>query len=1058
MGDFHSICHEALALLEAIGPRDRVLHIARDDRTAEGLAAFLRDVLPDRRVLFMPPWDCLPFDGASPTADAMGRRMSALCRLQDPEPGDILLTDLATLMQRLPPRAALQGRTIGCGDALDPDAFESFALGVGYDIDDRIDEPGELAIRGATIEIFAAGRDMPCRIELTEGVVTALREFDPVTQRSTGDIDRIRIMPVSELPAGAEGRTRGAEHALSKAWDGLTLLPDHMQGARLTALGDTLDLADKRLMRLQEAHDEAEADGAHPLAVDALYLGPQEWAGLAADVHVLRAGEGRPVPSFASASRPRAQLARFLDSEAVTRRVVFVAAAEAEVARITRMATQGGMSPPERVQAWHETRDHPRAILRADLAQGAIRDDVVVVTGQDLLGSRLRSDTTARAVQILGLGALELGDIVVHEDHGLARLEALEPLDPDNPTREAIRLSFAQDERLLVPTHDAGKIWRYGSARAGVKMDRLRGSAWARRRTATSEALLRLADGLVALARTRQAATAPKLVPPPRDFERFIRRFPFQPTPDQAAAIDAVLADMASGRPMDRLVIGDVGFGKTEIALRAAAAAALSGRQVAICAPTTVLARQHFQTFRQRFAPFGIEVGHVSRLVTGKQAAATRAGLADGSVRVAVGTHALLSKTIAFADLGLLVIDEEQRFGAAQKKGLRALGQGVHVMSMTATPIPQSLQGALMGLQDVSPLMTPPARRRPIRTVIADDQDATLRRALLREHRRGGQSFVVVPRIEDIEAVHERLLRLVPDLKLQVAHGDLSPRRIDEVMVGFAAGQGDVLLATGIIESGLDVTRANTMIIMRPALFGLAQLHQMRGRVGRGAVQAYCHLLSPESEALSDEARKRLGMLQAMDNLGAGLAISAADLDQRGAGDLLGDRQAGHVQKVGLGLYQWMLEQAMRRAKGQADLPHPPRVPGELGHICPDYIPEPENRIDLYHRLARAAEPAGVDRLADEIADRFGTPPEPVATLLNAANLRALGATLGVESLSIGPQGVSVYFHARPDPDDLPPCPPELGAWDIRDNCLTLHRSGQENSLALAGSLLERLA
>ncbi|QIR86536.1 DEAD/DEAH box helicase [Paracoccus sp. AK26] len=1050
---------EALTLLREAGPADRILHVARDERTAEALAAFLGRVLPDRRVLFMPPWDCLPFDSASPTPDAMGRRMAVLHQLQDPQAGDIVVAPLSVLLQRLPPHDALRSLSIGTGNPLDTAALEAFARRAGYTADDRIDEPGEIAIRGGTVEIFAAGNALPCRIELSDGVVTALRCFDPVTQRSTGEVDRLEIVPVTELPPAEDPAERGAEHRLPKAWQSLATLPDHMGDARIIALPATLALAERRLARLEEARAEAEADGGHPLPVDALYVGASEWADLAPRIQAPDPGDWTSVPAFAAAARPRARLAQYLVSDAVAGRpVVFVAGSESERARISRMVAQAAGEPPARAATWAEALGRDRAILLADLAEGAVAPDVALVTAQDLLGSRAGSSPRQASLQALPSAGLELGDIVVHQDHGLARLEGLEPLDASDPGTEAIRLTFARDERLMVPTHDAGRIWRYGSGDAGVKLDRLRGTAWPRRRQATADALDRLADQLVALARERDAAKAPELVPPARDYERFIARFPFQPTPDQAAAVRAVLADMASGRPMDRLVIGDVGFGKTEIALRAAAAAALGGRQVAVCAPTTVLARQHYDTFRRRFAPFGITVGHLSRLVTGKPAAAVREGLADGSVRIAVGTHALLGKGVTFADLGLLVIDEEQRFGAAQKEKLRDLGQGLHVLSMSATPIPRTLQTALVGLQDLSILHTPPARRRPIRTLLADDGDATLRQALLREHRRGGQSFVVVPRVEDIAPVAERLERLLPALRLRVAHGSLSAREIDEVMVGFAGGDGDVLLATGIIESGLDVARANSMVILRPALFGLAQLHQLRGRVGRGPVQAYCHLLTAEGEDLSEDAQKRLGTLQAMDRLGAGMAISAADLDRRGSGDLLGERQAGHVQRVGLGLYQQMLAQALRRAKGLAEVPPPPQVPGEPGHIPADYVPEPENRLDLYHRIARASDAAEVARLADEIADRFGPLPEPTVTLLRAAGLRALGAVLGVETLSLGPEGVALCFRDGVDMEDRAPLALDLDGVAIEDRRLTLHHPGPEDRLDVASDLLERMA
>ncbi|WP_347137469.1 DEAD/DEAH box helicase [Paracoccus sp. SSK6] len=1060
MPDPSPICIEALALLRGLGPEDRVLHVARDERRAAALALFLRDVLPGRRVLFLPPWDCLPFDRASPTPDAMGRRMAVLRKLRAPQPGDLVVTPLSALLQRLPPPQALRSFPIRLGQPLDVAALEGFAREAGYAADDRVDEPGEIAIRGGTIEVFAGGDARPCRIEISDGTVTSLRCFDPATQRSTAEIEALDIIPVTELPHADDPWERGAEHRLPKAWDALTILPDHMAGARITALPATLEAADRRLARLEEARAEAEADGAFPLPVDALYLGAQDWADLASRIDPLSPPEGSAVPAFAAAARPRARLARFLADDGMAgRRVIFVAGSRAERARITRMVGQADGRPPEQAASWAECESHDRAVLLADLAEGAVTGDLVVITAQDLLGSRAAPlDGRLTPLSALPSPGFALGDVVVHEDHGLARLEGLEALDPDRPGTEAIRLTFARDERLMVPTHDAGRIWRYGTAETGARLDRLRGTAWAQRRKATADALATLADHLVALTRAREAAEAPKLVPPARDYERFIARFPFQPTPDQAEAIRAVLSDMASGRPMDRLVIGDVGFGKTEIALRAAAAAVLSGCQVAVCAPTTVLARQHYETFRRRFAPLGIAVGHLSRLVTGKPATAVRGGLADGSVRIAVGTHALLGKTVRFENLGLLVIDEEQRFGAAQKERLRSLGKAMHVLSMSATPIPRTLQTALVGLQDLSYLRTPPARRRPVRTVIGTEDDATLRQALLRERRRGGQSFVVVPRVEDIAPVAERLERLLPDLHLQVAHGGLSAREIDETMVGFAGGQGDVLLATGIIESGLDVARANTMVILRPALFGLAQLHQLRGRVGRGPAQAYCHLLTAGGEDLAEDARRRLGTLQAMDRLGAGMAISAADLDRRGAGDLLGDKQAGHVERVGLGLYQEMLATALRRAKGEAESPPPPQVPGEPGHIPADYIPEPEIRIDLYHRIARAATSDDVARLADEIADRFGAPPPPVDTLLRAAQVRVLAGRLGVASLSLGPEGVALDFREGVDMRDYAPLVSGLDALTCEDRRLALHDAGPEDRLDVASDLLERMA
>jgi len=1065
MDDQFPIGLEALGLLQHADARQSLLHVTASERRAEALARFLNTALPERPVEYFPPWDCLPFDSASPTPVVMGQRMAVLRRLQETRSGCIVIVPLSALLQRLPPRDAIRSYPIRQGQRLDVEALATFCREGGYEADDRIDEPGEVAFHGGTVEIFHGGETLPCRIEMTDGQVTAIRRYDPVSQRSFEEAEAIEVVPVTELPPLEGPHVRGTEHRLPRAYEHLVTLLDQMPDARLTASAAALDAADVRLTRIAEIREDAAQEDANPLPADALYLGRDEWAALAKRAVRLSEPEYQPVPAFAAERRPRRRLSQFLADQAdAGRRLLMTGRSEGEVLRLQRMVRQAGGPEPQPVRELSQAAGHKISALVADLDGGFVSGDLALVTARDLLGSRAeQADQHAGGAlpwQLQATG-LELGDVVVHEDHGLARLDGVEPLDAANPGAEAIRLVFANDENLLVPAHDAGRIWRYGSDAAGVKLDRLRGSAWQKRREATQEALARLAERLVVLARDRTRATASVCEPPARDYERFVARFPYPATPDQLQAVRLLRADMASGHPMDRLVIGDVGFGKTEIALRAAAVAALSGRQVAVAAPTTVLARQHFDTFRRRFAPLGIKVGHLSRLTTGKPAAEVRAGLADGSIRIAVGTHALVGKGVRFADLGLLVIDEEQRFGAAQKQKLRDLGQQCHVLSMSATPIPRTLQMALVGLQDLSVIATPPARRRPIRTLIAQDDNATLRQALQREHRRGGQSFVVVPRVEDIAAAAARLRQLVPDLRLQIAHGDLPAREIDATMVAFAQGEGDILLATSIIESGLDVARANTMLVMRPALFGLAQLHQLRGRVGRSAVQAYCYLLTAEDEVLGDDARKRLGTLQALDRLGAGMAISLADLDRRGAGDLLGDQQAGHVRRVGLGLYQEMLATALRRAKGEPGLPPLPQVLGEAGYIPADHIPEPETRIDLYHRIARALLPGEVEQLVEEITDRFGASPPPLQILLRAATVRTMAGSLGVEKVSLGPEGVALDLRDDLPAEDVRRAVGQASELDrLDDGRLLLRRPAgdPEEQLSHAVDLLELLA
>jgi transcription-repair coupling factor (superfamily II helicase) len=532
------------------------------------------------------------------------------------------------------------------------------------------------------------------------------------------------------------------------------------------------------------------------------------------------------------------------------------------------------------------------------------------------------------------------------------------------------------------------------------------------------------------------------------------KRFPFTLTPDQSAAIDAVLDDLASGRPMNRLVCGDVGFGKTEIALRAAAATALAGGQVAMVAPTTVLARQHLQSFERRFAGTDITIGHLSRLNTSAEADAVKAGLRSGEIRIVVATHAIAGRDVELPELGLVIIDEEQRFGAKLKRQLEELGQGVHLLSMSATPIPRTLQAAMVGLQDVSVLATPPARRRPVRTTLAPYDAAAARTALLREKRRGGQSFVVVPRIEDIAHIADELQRIVPELSVITAHGDLAPKTIDTALVDFASGNGDVLLATNIIESGLDVPQANTMLIWRADRFGLAQLHQLRGRVGRGRAQGFAYLLLEPGEEIAERTRARLATLQTLDRLGSGFEIAARDLELRGAGDLLGEEQAGHVHLLGAGLYQQLLERALAAVKGETTQVLAPALLnlGLPAFIPATYVPEAVVRINLYARLQRLTKPEDIADFADELEDRFGAHPPEVENLLALTSLAFRAAALGISRVDAGPKAIALTPAKKAGAKKLI----KLSANRLTpsNDRLTAERDGSDNVLGELESLL----
>ncbi len=1001
----------ALADLAGAGP---LLHVAEDDSRAEALAAFLRAVRPDIPVEVFPAWDCLPYDSASPSPGVMGRRMAVLRRLDEAGASGTVITSAAAALQRIPPARADARRELRVGTDLRPDDLQAFLLQSGYVLDERVDEPGEAAFRAEVVEVFAADSDQPHRITVDDGRIGAIRCYDPASQRSTEEVEALAIHPVTELPPDACAEAeRGAEHHLATAWGELRTLFDLCARHRVAFSPAAATARREILARIGEAYEDRRLRSeAEPVPQpDALYITDRDFPG-----EILTPAKHLPVPFFATASRPQAQLASFLRGERDQgRRIALVAATERDLARLERAAERALGAKPERVADWDGVAGGAAQVsILAPLERGHVDPErgLAIVAAGDLLGSRAAEAGTGpgRAAALQPTSAeLHIGDLVVHLDHGVGLLEGLETIEGG----EALRLAYDGGQTLLTPAAEAGAIWRYGARESGVKLDRLGTGSWDRRRAKLAEALAETARALVAAAEERRARSAPKLTPPQAAYERFAARFPFRPTPDQQVAVREVLADLGSGRPMDRLVVGDVGFGKTEVALRAAAAVALAGRQVAIVAPTTVLARQHARTFARRFEGTGLDVAHLSRLVPAAETRRVRAGLADGSVRVVVGTHTLLGKAVAFQDLGLLVIDEEQRFGTAHKQRLRTLGQDLHVLSMTATPIPRTLQTALVGLRDLSTIATPPARRRPVRTFNAPFDPATIRQALLRERRRGGQSFVIVPRVEDIDTAAARIARIVPDLELRVAHGQMPPREIDEAMVGFAEGRGDVLLATSIVESGLDVPRANTMIVLHPERFGLAQLHQLRGRVGRGNLQAYCFLAPEPGHDLGEAALKRLGTLQALDRLGAGMAISAWDLELRGAGDLFGERQAGHVKLIGLALYQDLLASALRAARGEP-------VRGETalqieigGSLPADYIPEDEVRINLYHRLAHARDPAEVEAFADELEDRFGPPVPPAEELLRLARIRATGRALGLARISAGPDAVAVSFAER---------------------------------------------
>ena len=653
--------------------------------------------------------------------------------------------------------------------------------------------------------------------------------------------------------------------------------------------------------------------------------------------------------------------------------------------------------------------------------------DAAIVSEQDILGDRLVRPRRAmrRADNFIAEAtSLAPGDLVVHVDHGIGRFVGLQPITAAGAPHDCLEIHYAENAKLYLPVENVDLLSRYGAEQSNVDLDRLGGGNWQARKARMKSRIREIAGELIKVAAERLTREAPRFSVGPGAYDEFCAGFPYEETDDQLAAIDATIKDIGSGRPMDRLICGDVGFGKTEVALRAAFVAAINGKQVAVVVPTTLLARQHFKTFTERFRGFPINIAQASRLVPAAQLNAVKAGLADGSIDIVIGTHALLGKGVTFKDLALLVVDEEQHFGVAHKEKLKTLRSEVHVLTLTATPIPRTLQLALTGVRDLSIIASPPVDRLAVRTFVSPFDPITVREALLREKYRGGQAFYVCPRIEDLAGAKDFLDKNLPELRVTVAHGQMPPTVLDDIMTAFYDGKYDVLLSTTIIESGLDIPTANTLIVHRADRFGLSQLYQLRGRVGRAKLRAYALFTLPAQSKITAQAERRLKVLQSLDTLGAGFQLASHDLDIRGAGNLLGEEQSGHIKEVGFELYQQMLEEAVLSLKAGISAPvadrwSPSITIGTALLIPEDYVADLSVRLALYRRLAEIEDEREIDSFAAELVDRFGPLPGEVEHLLQVVAIKALCRRANVEKLEAGPKGVVLSFRdnifANPD-------------------------------------------
>ncbi|WP_144184073.1 transcription-repair coupling factor [Elioraea rosea] len=969
------------------------------------------------------------------------------------------------------------------GSRIGLDRIIAFLEANGYGRANTVIEPGEYAVRGGLIDLFPAGRDEPVRIDLFGDEIDEIRGFDPFSQRSTTALDEVVLKPVSEIlldeasvarfrtayrelfgaaandplyeAVSARRRHQGMEHWLPLFHDRLATLADYVPGARISFDHEADGVLEARFEMIEDHYaarrnpelrrlSEGELPY-NPLPPGMLYLDDASWQAMLGPHTVLRftpfaRGESGEPGLLEAGARPGRQftdvrtsganvfdaLAEHAKALAGERRRVIVAAwTTGSRERLKHLLAEHGLGGAEAVEDVAAAQSLPRgtvALAVLGLERGFVSDELAVIAEQDILGERISRPPRRkkRADQFIA-EATELaeGDLVVHMDHGIGRYDGLVTLSVNGAAHDCLKLLYDGGDKLFVPVENIEVLSRYGEGE-GVALDKLGGVSWQNRKARMKTRIRDMAAALLKVAAERRLKGAAPVMPPEGLWDEFCARFPFAETDDQARAIADVLEDLAAGRPMDRLVCGDVGFGKTEVALRAAFIAAMSGQQVAVVVPTTLLGRQHFRVFSERFRGFPVRIAQLSRMVTAKEANEVRKGLADGTINLVVGTHALLAKSVTFRDLGLVIVDEEQHFGVAHKERLKQLRAEVHVLTLTATPIPRTLQLALTGVREMSIIATPPIDRLAVRTFILPFDPVVLREALMRERFRGGQTFYVVPRIEDLPRVRGRLAELAPELKVIEAHGRLSATELERVMTEFQDGRHDVLLATNIIESGLDMPAVNTMVIHRADMFGLAQLYQLRGRVGRGKLRGYAYLTLTPDRKLTPTAQKRLEVMQALDNLGAGFTLASHDLDIRGAGNLLGDEQSGHIREVGIELYQQMLEEAVADLKagegrgGASDRDWTPQINLGMAVLIPEqYVRDLPVRLGLYRRVGALASDAESEALAAELVDRFGPLPAEVENLLSVMAIKRLCREAGVEKLDAGPKGLVVGFRGN---------------------------------------------
>lgn len=1075
----------SLMVASAAQAHDGVLiAITRDSHAAHALEAELSVFAPQLPVLPFPDWETLPYDLFGPQPDIVSRRVATLYRLPSMRRG-VLVVPVATLMQRLAPTGFIAGQALVVeqGQRLSLENEKRRLEAAGYRNVPQVLDPGDFAVRGALLDIFPMGSAEPYRVELLDEDVDSIRTFDPETQRSLHKVDAVRLLPAREFPLDEEatrnfrsllrerfpidprrcplyqdmkegGAAAGIEYYLPMFFEQTATLFDYLGSDSLCLVGEgALEASEHFWMQTGERYEQRRHDVERPVLPPAeLFLSPEslrEALNLRRRIEVLGRDHARwesahalgdaPAPALPLVQKGEASAAAlrgFLDS--YPGRVLI--AADSPGRREALIDTLGLLGlKPETVPDWiafQSGADASRyAITVAALEDGfaLAEPPLCVLTERQFYPERANAPRRRSRVGrdpdtiLRDLSEISIGSPIVHEDHGVGRYAGLESLDVGGQKAEFLCIEYAKGDKLYVPVAHLHLVSRYaGASEELAPLHSLGGEQWEKAKKKAAEKVRDVAAELLEIQARRQARAGIALETDRTMYSPFAAQFPFEETPDQLAAIEAVIADLDSAQPMDRVVCGDVGFGKTEVAVRAAFVAATAGKQVAVLVPTTLLAEQHYRNFRDRFADWPLKVEVLSRFKTAKEIKTELEKLAAGTIDVMVGTHRLLQEDVKFKDLGLVIVDEEQRFGVRQKERLKAMRAEVHLLTLTATPIPRTLNMAMAGLRDLSIIATPPPNRLAVQTVVTQWDPAQMREAFQRELSRGGQIYFLHNEVQDIERVARELGELVPEARIRIAHGQMPERELEQVMLDFHRQRFNVLVCTTIIESGIDIPNANTIVIDRADRFGLAQLHQLRGRVGRSHHRAYAYLIVPDKKAMSSDAAKRLEAIASLDELGAGFTLATHDLEIRGAGELLGEGQSGQIAEVGFSLYTELLERAVRSIR-QGKIPdlddtdrHGAEVELHIPALIPDdYLPDVHTRLTLYKRIASATNTEALRELQVEMIDRFGLLPDQVKHLYAVAELKLAATALGIRKLEVGERGGRIQFVPQPKVDPM---------------------------------------